>query len=247
MHSAGLEKYLPPERTDRSDLEHALQLYAAQNVPAGRDWDVRKLRKSAVNGFEVIWLQRGDYKNDEQHQFSCSVLNGAVYVNYGYGSAVDVQAHFDAYKNLVTNDAIGKILVRLATERLNGLGLRPNGGLYWIPENEVSLWNEYASCVETASGSSVTTAAWEANPSTLTAVRESLLSTVDAECARIMSDLSDGKIHDDIFFDNRSQDMKRLLERVSSVESALSVSLDDCRSRLQLVESVYTAATMASL
>ena len=247
MSAAGLGDCIPPVRSDMSSLRLACEKYAEVNCPPTQDWDVSSLATPGVNGFETNWISKGDIRNTRTHAFSCAVDNGFVRTTYGYASTPVVQAYFNMYKGLVTNDAIGKALVNIATHKLDGLCLRPNGGLYWIPDAQVGDWENYVKVIENVSGSSVTTAAWEANNGTINCVKESLLSTVEAECKRIMTDLSDGKVHSDLFFDSRAKDVARLLGRVESVEAALQESLDDCRLRLELVQSVFSAATIAAI
>lgn len=247
MSAAGLGDIVPQARTDMSSLRLACEKYADVNCPQGQEWEVRPLLTPGVNGYETTWITRGEVRNTRTHAFSCAVDNGFVKTTDGYASSPVVQAYFNMYKALVTPESIGKTLVRIATDKLDGLCLRPSGGLYWIPDDHVGQWSLYAQVIENASGTAVTTAAWEANASTIGCVRESLLSTVEAECKRLMVDLSDGKQHSDLFFHSRAQDVQRLLQRVETVESALQESLVDCRVRLELVQSVFTAATVAAL
>jgi hypothetical protein len=192
-------------------------------------------------------MLRGTVRNQRQHALSANVSNGIVSITSGSGSIGLIQANYMAIRAMVTPDAIGRSLVRLATEKLDGLCLRPNGGLYWIPDTQCETWSSYATMVEQATGSQVTTAVWEANASTIARVRESLLADVDKECNEMLQALSDGQEHDDLYYDRRARRMERVLHRVETVESALQESLTDCRRRLELVQNVFTAATMASL
>jgi hypothetical protein len=247
MHVENLGDYIPSVRSDSSALKLACEKYAQGQCPVGMDYEVSALSQPGTNGYEVNYVVRGSIRNSRTHDFSVATTAGGVNVTCGYANSTMLQNYYRNYKSLVTADAVGGTLVKLATKKLGGLCLRPAGGLYWIAEQEVDDWVRFASCVESASGSVVTTAAWEANEATITRVRESLLGDVQAECEIIVAELSDGKAHDELWYERRSKAMQRLLRKIETVESSLSVSLDDCRMRMEFVQSVFSAAAMASI
>lgn len=248
LAAEGISEYCPRPRTDTSALKIAMEQFGQSQCPVGQDWEVAPLQQPGTNGYELVYVQRGTTHNQRQHVVSAAVSNGIVTITSGDQTGWGlIQRHYHAVKAMVTPDAVGKCLVQIATQKLDGLCLRPNGGLYWVPDVHCDMWERYAGVVEKATGSVVTTAAWEANASTIGRIRESLLADVEQSCRDIIQDLSDGQSHDDEYFERRSRMMNRLLQRVETVEGALQESLDDCRRRLELVQSVFTAATMASL
>jgi len=147
---------------------------------------------------------------------------------------------------MCTSEAVGKCLVD-AVEQLNGLCLRPNGGLYWLPDSVNGSFSRIVEAVEGVSETVVTTAVWEGNTRTIRVVKEKLLEEVTAGCKEILADITDGGDHDDDYYERRKARVMHMLRKVEDIETTLEESLLDARSSLELVNQALVQSVMLAL
>lgn len=247
MRQANLERWVPAQRTERSALECALWDYAKLQCPKERDAEVFPLKQPGQNGFEVLQVERDTVANVRHHQFSCKVDSDTCKITSGWGNITSIQQVYQKHRSTCTSAAVGQCLVKLATELCVGLCLRPSGGLYWIPDDRVEQWELASRIVEQATGSEVTTARWEAKASTIARVKQAIMESVQAECALLMEELTDGKQHSDDWFSARASKALALLGKVTSTEESLEESLNECRAMLDTVRAAFTVTQTAAL
>lgn len=142
----GLKAYAPKKRTRDSALELALTRIAKTLNNRGQEFLVVS-KQPRDRGFEIVVADKQQPKNAylraaEVGWDTTSTPPQPVVDPY---TACTTQQQVDEYYWAAIGDvfgsSMGTSLVSIATRLLGGLCLRPNGGIYWLPQDSVPLWD----------------------------------------------------------------------------------------------------------
>ena len=237
----GQDAHLPAERTDASALKNAMEAYSGKS-----DVLVESHKRQSRNGFEVVEVERSEDRNYYTHSFSAKVESGRVVVWNGWADRSRLQELFDGFKGELTGAAVGKCLVDVLAG-LGGTALRPSGGVYWIPETAVAMWQEVAGAVEAAAvketGNSVYLLRTVMDEQAVRAVRDAIVHEVTTAAAGIAEEVASGDLGEQAI-ENRQARLKVLHRRVGQYEEFLGEALDTLH---QIVEQVEQATVLTAL
>ena len=155
----GLSAYIPDEQSSVMSLKAALT-----EVYGSRRCLVRKLDKPKVPGFQIT-QERASGENNaglEYHKiFSAQIPTdnrGIIFLDPETGVQISDPKYATVVRDLfwkeldkVPRDNLARSLKRIVAQQSNGITLKETGGVYWIPENSLPLWDKVVSVTQAAS------------------------------------------------------------------------------------------------
>jgi hypothetical protein len=192
LASCGHLDLAPEPRTPKSALKAALA------GMAGKDSLVRPLEKEC--GFTIVREQRGAHVNHYDSKVGVSYNEEADLLTvepHDRQLWQQVDTAFQAARKIISPVATGGVLVK-AIEKLNGIGLREQGGVYWIPEAKVATLEAIAEAVESSAEEKGKSAVYLlrtlADASAMRAVRDGIETEVRQEIERLTADIDSGTL-----------------------------------------------------
>ncbi len=156
-----LAQYIPAEQSVLMSLKSALV-----EVYGSRRCLVRKL-ESPRKGFQVVQeISSGENKSglDYNKLFSVELDvgpgDGISFMDPDTGDLIPDPTHAHSVRDLfwreldkVPRDNVARSLKAIVSREANGICLRETGGIYWVPQDSLALWDKVVSVVEGASPS----------------------------------------------------------------------------------------------
>lgn len=246
LDALGLGEYTPKQRTDNSALRAALKEHASErkNLRKGRDKLVQPHKEQNKNGFDVVDVELGEDKNDYVVDFTAKVENGQVSVGRGYADTYSLQLAFNRLKNEISSQSVSETLVKIMAH-LGGVRLREAGGVYWIPQHALELWDQVSAIVEEAGKNRIERLRTIIDDKTVRAVQTAIVEEITAATAQINEDLASGIGEDAI--DRRKLAAERLYNRVEEYEAILGVAMDALKAAVKATQQALTLAALAQL
>src|SRR5262249_358582 len=124
--------------------------------------------------------------------------------------------------------------------------LRPQGAIYWLPENRLDLWQEATRAVELATAGrphACYLLRHQMDADAVKAVRDAVCAELLAEAQRIQADVLSGELKERALESRRAQ-AAELRGKVACYESLLDVGLAQLR---EAIDSADQAAAAAAL
>jgi hypothetical protein len=236
----GLEEYAPEERTELSALKDALTKVCGGPSTIverlGEGYEVSdKTERTASDGTPTLETSRRVY---------VSPIRGGNGVGAGLefhpSYAADgpaIHASYTASRNNVPSHAVGRALVKIL-DAAGATPLRDTGGLYWIPEAKLPLFEQVGAVIRSASlaGGAVVNGAFGGRATVylirtamdedcVEAVADSLEREVRAEVIRINAEIAAGNLGKRAL-DGRQTESNKLAAKIAHYEEILGRSLD---------------------
>lgn len=250
LTESGLVDHMPGMRTNAAALKSALLDYCDEHKTRSVDMGVESHRKQEANGFEVLAKERGELSNAYDVRFSVKALENSEgeleleFRNAEFDVRPKVRELFLKHKAQLTGAAIGKMLVELLGE-LDGVALRPSGGVYWVPESSVPKFQRIAEFVEECGidnkANRVYLLKTAMDESTVRAVGDAISSEVMAESAQIVEDVRENLTNEEAIA-RRLVRANELWERVKRYESCLGKTMDTLSNVVKLATDAAASA-----
>lgn len=240
LKSAGFHKNIPDRPTDYACLRDALQ-----DDQTGAE--VFPVKGTAQPTFEVVRVRsNGQEKTNEyRHVMTAWVTpSGNVETDTG-DSATDwrLTDSFRRRRETLPYHAVSRSLVEIIFQ-LQGVSLRPSGGIYWIPTASFERWEMVANAVEMAGHKNKAFALKTMlDEHSATALREALSNEIERESREIESILSDPETG---MKSARTQKIKAkdLRRKIEAYEDAFTISLNDLKKQLDRATGIEAIATV---
>lgn len=242
LAAIGLEDYTPCQRTEAAALKMALEEYtedmladrrarkSGNGETVKRDKIVQPLLSQKEDGFEVVDVTRKQRGNDYVCDFRAKVENGQVVVSGGYANQAKIQQSYEVYRATLGGTAVGGALVDIINKALEGVSLKDSGGVYWLPPDKCSRWEEIIRAFESAGDNKVYIMRTVMDAQTVRAVTDNITDEVMKANAELKEEICSGKLGEQAIL-NRLEKAQQLHKRVSEYESILGrtmQSLHDC-------------------
>lgn len=248
----GFAHRIPRLKTETAALKTALDRYCKGMKDVGRDMKVEHHKQKSQHGFEVLDISRGEVANQYDVWLSAKLGTGRIEV-LGQGASFAVQSElqstFRRELETASSEALGGMLVAIATEECNGLSLRESGGVYWLPETNLERWQELAAELERVEHVNGATEMYLVktcmDQSTIKAVRVGLQNEVVSEVSAIRDAILAGM--GDEALENRKDRLLQIHRKVQSYEEILSESLTTLHAIITSVEEASAIAAISSL
>lgn len=230
-------KLAPKERTPEACLRDALD----DRFPKAL---IRPLEKK--DGFAV--LQEVRYRDDVQTACTHAVAfttNGDIDIRRGFTSQLELELT-EAYKrqrSILKPSQVASSLVAILAH-LNAVVLRPTGGVYWLPDSSLGIWQQLADVVQVAGvggRNAVYRITHTFDAESVRAVRDAVLAEADREAAEIIKEVDSGELGERALR-ARADQADRLKEKVQEYERILNESLGTATEIAERAGHVATAA-----
>jgi hypothetical protein len=130
--------------------------------------------------------------------------------------------------------------------QLGGIGLKANGGLYFIPEQHVGRWLDIVMVVEAAAVSPTTNdlsaVPLEMNAMTLRDIKRSITREIESAAERLRKDIAENQLGDEALL-TRAVRARELRERIRQYESILDQTLDVCHQHVDIAVQAFSVAS----
>jgi hypothetical protein len=207
---------------------------AVLKTSLSRHFDNRMIRPKK-DGYGVVEETRNDKNGDNEYkEHYCFWLDGQNKDElrmrpWDYDILTAVALKFNEYSGYVTYNALTDALVKMiGSPRFNGMcGLKPKGGVYWIPAQRLDLWDAVARVVEAAGriGNNVCFQLKNVmDQDTVKAIHYAVNNEAVAESERLMREV----MEDDLgrsALTNRQNEANALLGKLEFYENVLGTSL----------------------
>lgn len=154
-----------------------------------------------------------------------------------------VAERYDELSTVFPGGAVGHALIK-AVRKLDGVALRPTGGVYWLPPDGLEQFRKLAEAAEAAGGTTVYLLQTQFDDRAAVAVRDGLEAEVRAAVADILDRLAAGDLGKK-GIEGRRAKARVLLAKVRRYEELLGTILTDVREAVGEVEVAAAAAELA--
>ncbi len=261
----GIAFWTLPEYVDREAVKKALESvspeYAAlvpgprpasailkeamQEVFAGSRTLIRPLKSR--NGFTAVKESRGDDDNQYEGEFVAKVdeVNETLTFSSSDIRKDKVEAAYAAQKGKMNNNELTALMLEILNTKLNGVALRPRGGIYWVPGVQNQEWTKIKEALAAVDNSIVIYhLEHDVGPEYLRAVRDAIVRDVTTESTALKEEILGPKQLGKRALISKKKQAKSLLERIGKYEEYLSTSLDGLRSKIDDVEEAANEAAI---
>lgn len=237
----GLEALVPEPRPAPACLRAALE-----EVLGGPRVLVRPL--ASKDGFAVVREDRGLAANLYATDLTARVTGDPPAPTFDPwdGRAPRIEAAYRTHMGRVSAAQLSSTLVRVV-ESLGGTRLRPSGAIYWVPGPRLDEWADVAKAVERAADgrpSSVYLLRHRLDRDAVRAVRDAVVSEVQAEADRICAEVNTGELGGRAL-EARKKQAAELRSKVLLYEDLLAVGLQGLHTAVDAAD--QAAATAALL
>jgi hypothetical protein len=241
--------HLAPERTAYvSTLKDALEWELGTKATRL----VRPLKTK--DGFVVVDEERGDSKNDYANILTARVNDAGVVTFSGSkigphegdsGKGIKgVLETFEEFKDQLKTSQVTSMMVKVVNT-MAGVSLRPNGALYFLPEQHMGDWRKLAEVVESAGSNDCYIIRAPMDKDTLKAVRDGITTDTMAAAKSIEAEVESGELGAKAL-QTRVENAKALRERIGEYEGLLKLTLDDLRKAVDVAEDAAATAVLVA-
>lgn len=191
------------------------------------------------DGFTVVRERRGETENDYTHELSAKLLyredksvDRIEFHGYHASNRVVTEV-FNRHLGLLPANAVADCLVKIVA-RLQGTALRPRGGVYWIPNSQVSVWREVGQAVELCAehkAHKLYTMRQLMDADAARAIRDSIEQELLTEARRIHEEVMSGELGERAL-ESRRVLVEDLAEKAREYETIIGQSLSHLREAL---------------
>lgn len=142
--------------------------------------------------------------------------------------AQDCKNRFWEEMDKVPSRNLSSSLVNIIHGPLNGICLKDTGGIYWIPETSVPVWQALSLILEQASSRNVLyKISSSIDEDSVKAICDALTSAVESELSQINDEIIGGKLKQKRAYESRRNRSVELNDKVKSYRKILGVALED--------------------
>lgn len=237
----GLDRFIPPQRTEEALLHDALKA-----IFAGPTVLIRRL--NVEGGYTVIEEHRGETRNRYTTHCTCKWADSKLEIDAPDAAALERKI-IDAMKDAsdkVTALSVTQSLVKLV-DSLGGIALRPGGAVYWILNERLDEWAAAAPIYEKAAqepgGSCVYIMKTVADPNAIDAVCDALATDTQKHIDALAAEIREGTLGPSALR-SRAEDIARLRERMGQYAGALGKGMDSIAKMIDEAETANAQALM---
>jgi hypothetical protein len=241
LSQLGLPDYSPKPRTWLTSLKAALAEMFAKPEEL-----IRPLRHKTKNGYTIVVEYKGEYENTYSREVNaCVDKEGRVSVTAGTADRQELQRLTNHYHRVLPSSSVSDMLTDIIHEKLGGISLKTNGGLYFIPEDRITAWQDVIMVVEAAAVEPTTNdlsvVPLEMNAMTLRDIKRSICREVESEAERLRKDITENSLGTDALL-NRAVRASQLRDRIRQYETILGQALDVCHQNLDIAVQAFSVA-----
>ena len=240
LEDLGLGQFCPEPRTPQAALRDALQ----ETFP-GKDFSVEKLEDQ---GFEVVRIERGELRNSYHHLLTAKLNEDHTTILFQplTQQAQDVVASYNKHLGQVKVSAVTGCLTAILAH-LGGTRLRPGGGIYWLADDRLPLWERVGQATEGAAVGGRTTVyriRHDLDRDSVKAVHDAIAGEVRAEAEKLGADLQSGTLGER-GLKNRQLQATALRDKIREYEQILGLSLESLHRAVDDAECAEALATIS--
>lgn len=234
----GMRKFVPNPRTQASALKDALGDTFQPNGNANITFRIERMENS--DAFQVDRIERGDVNigNITQREMIAYIENGVMHFDPHDHRASAIVQHYNRHLGLVRGSTITRSLVDIVSH-LGGVSLRDTGGVYWLPETALSVWEDVATAAENASIGKrcmVHTMKHHFDASALRSVRVAFEKEILTRAKQISDEMQVAEIGDRAI-ENRRTECHAMRQKIKQYEEILGETLTVLRDAVSHAES----------
>ena len=242
LSQLGLPDYSPKARTWLTSLRAALAEMFAKPEEL-----IRPLKNKARNGYTIVVECKGEYENTYSREVNaCVDKEGGVSVTVGYADVAELQRLTNHYHRVLPSSSVSDMLTNIIHDKLGGISMKSNGGLYFIPEDRIGTWQNVIMVVEAAAVEPTTNdlsvVPLELNEMTLRDIKRSICREVESEAERLRKDIGGSDVGDEALL-NRAVRASQLRDRIRQYEQILGQALDVCHQNLDIAVQAFSVAS----
>lgn len=202
-------------------------------------------------GFNIIEEKKGekDEPNQFVHRFTFWLdgpeHNQLMMSPLDRGKGMEVTEKYGEFCTYVTQHAVTRSLVAVIG-KLQGIPLRPTGGVYWLPADAIPLWEQVGQVVEKApayGGANIYQIKHAFDEQAVRAVRDALVEDATAQAARIEKEIMDETLGAKAL-ENRRAEANDIITKLTYYERMLSTTVDQIKDRLDCVQNMAALAAL---
>jgi hypothetical protein len=242
LTDAGFGDFVPPTRAPVTALKDALT-----DVLGGPRVLVRPLSK---DGFVVVREDRGEEDNQYTTLMQAKVGDNVILYKPLNDKALAVTESYNRHIGYVSAGSVAGCLVKIM-DSLGKTTLRESGGLYWLPDSQLSKWEAVAKATEAAVAKGNTRIYFLRHlmdADACRAIRDAVQTEILAEAQRLEAELMDSTVElGERALSHRGRLCIDLKARIVSFEELLGESLASLRQAVDGVETALAAAALRDL
>ena len=260
LNSLYLDEFTPEPRSPLACLRAALpDVFPAEK---GHKQTTRPIKNGVGKGFAVVEENPEDtHAGDSWGTVRATALldkeSGRIVLDpYDYEKRDAIKAGMAGAAEWLTAASVGTALVKLV-EWVDGVALRPSGGVYWVRESRLPEWEQIAKVFEQASAekdkegndqspNAVYVMRVVADEAMVRAVGDALTAEVEGELAAIEREIADGELKEQACV-RRLRKILALKGKVGRYEAAFDAPLARLQEACQRALTATDQATVQNV
>ncbi len=218
---------------------------AMTEVFAGSHTLIRPLKSR--NGFTAIKENRGENDNQYAGEFVAKVDEVTEQLTFSSSDIRkdNVEKAYEAQKGKMNNNELTALMIDILQNKLNGVSLRPRGGVYWVPGAQTEAWNKLREALANVDSSiKVYHFEHDVGPEYLKAVKDAIVRDVQSESAALKEEILGPKQLGKRALVSKKKQANALRDRIAIYEGILSTNLTELRSEVDEVDVVAGEAAI---
>jgi hypothetical protein len=242
LRQIGLPDFAPAQRTWLMSLKAALAEMFAKPEEL-----IRPLRHKHRNGYTVVVEEKGEYDNRYTRTVNACVDDeGRVTITAGEADRFELQRLTNHFRRVLPSSSVSDMLTEIIHGQFDGITLKNNGGLYFVPEQCVGKWLDVRMVVEASAvaptENHLSVLPLEMNEMTLRDIKRSICREVETEAERLRKDIAENSLGDQALL-NRAVRASQLRDRIRQYEQILGEALGVCHQNLDIAVQAFSVAS----
>jgi hypothetical protein len=242
LRQIGFPDYVPAQRSWLMSLKAALAEMFAKPEEL-----IRPLKDKTVNGYTVVVEHKGATDNLYQRTVNAKAdENGDVAITVGYADEQELQQLTNHFRRVLPSASIAATLTDIIRDKLGGIAMKDNGGLYFIPEQSVGKWMDVRMVVEASAvqptENHISVVPLEMNEMTLRDIKRQICREMESEAEQLRKDIAENDLGDKALL-NRAVRASQLRDRIRQYETILGEALGVCHQNLDIAIQAFSVAS----
>lgn len=275
LKAMGLSKYIPKEKTNREALKQALKRRAFvltdphQEVMVINPETHKKQQGANGKRYELVSVRRSSQENTYQTVYSVMIpksgedihlIKPAVPATNNVGQQTiagswwqeeeELKGLYSKEKTLLEAAPVGSALSDICVYEFEGTGIRPSGGVYWIPNRHLVDWkrlrDSIPGCTVPGAEAKLFSLGVRRDEDAVIAVTAGIVKEIENNCAELTSSIKEGDLGERAL-NNRQKQAIEMKKKIDTYERLLRHPLDHLKTKCDSMKAVAAEALLSKL
>ena len=260
FNAVGFKDYTPSQRSPKRSLELATQALAnylnhLQSInyhtvikrkghPIFDIINIRNQRSSVrvMSSADVVPLLSTHLREYHPGKFVPKITMHSLPLKADHQTCQNrMDSEFQIHSNQVATQALASSVVAILTKELEGISVRPNGAVYWIPNRFISKWKDFTRELINRFYCQFYTCSVKHDDDLVELVAKGITNEITTATANIIDDAKSGELGERAL-KSKEKAAAQLLNRIQIFEQHLNTPLNELKEATKVAKRVVVTA-----